>query len=184
MAQRASWGGQAEFLLPFYLHTCVIFSGALYTLGSVLSQDALMENDFFSPLSFLGSLCFDFYKKTSLWASLKYHSTLLLEFKSVYRPRGPVCVSALTSRPPHRATSGRRRCGIETSLVFELLSSYISFFLSGFQIFNLLNSLQTLILMPREEEIGLGTGRSPVSPMRTLRQQGCLLYGKLSLLEF
>lgn len=28
-----------------------------------------------SFFSFLGYICFDFYKKTSLWASLKYHST-------------------------------------------------------------------------------------------------------------
>lgn len=57
---------------PFCLLTCAIFSGAPCTLASVLSQDTFDGRLFFF---FLGYICFDFYKKTSLWASLKYHST-------------------------------------------------------------------------------------------------------------
>lgn len=65
-------GEDKQSLCPFYLSTCAIFSGAPCTLASVLSQDAFDGRLF---LSFLGYICFDFYKKTSLWASLKYHST-------------------------------------------------------------------------------------------------------------
>lgn len=62
----------AQVELALHLPTCAVFSGALCTLVSVLSQDAFDGRLFFS---FLGYICFDFHKKTSWWASLKYHST-------------------------------------------------------------------------------------------------------------
>lgn len=51
---------------------CAIFSGT-HSLCLFSAKSLLLEDFFFFP--FLGYICFDFYKKTSLWASLKYHST-------------------------------------------------------------------------------------------------------------
>lgn len=68
------------------------------------------------------------------------------------------------------ATPGREGAGMEASPVFKLLSSCTSLFLLGFQTFQLLNSLQTLIFIPAKAVMLVRTGDSPVLPMRKLRQ--------------
>lgn len=128
----------------------------------------LMEDFFFL---FLVTFALIFIRKPVCGLPLSITQLLLLEFKNVYRPHGPVCVSPLMNWAPNQATSGRKGSGIEAGSVFKLLSSYISVFLPGFQIFNLLNSLQTFIFIPTEEVVSVRTGSSPVLPMGKLRQQ-------------
>lgn len=83
---------------PFCLLTCAIFSGAPCTLASVPSQDAFDGRLFFF---FLVTFALIFIRKPVCGLPLSITQLLLLEFKNVYRPRRPVCVSPLMNWAPN-----------------------------------------------------------------------------------
>lgn len=75
-----------------------VFSGSPCTLVSVLSQDAFDGRLFFL---FLATFALIFIRKPVCGLPLSVTQLLLLEFKNVYRPCSPVCVSPLMNWAPN-----------------------------------------------------------------------------------
>lgn len=115
-------GGHARFLLFFCL-LCVMFSGAWGTSSSCSQPRCFQWKIFFF---FLVTFALIFIRKPV--CGLPWSITPLFTpwVKNVYRPRRSVCVSSLMNWAPTSATLGS---GMETSPLFRLLSSPISFFL-------------------------------------------------------
>lgn len=113
-------GGHARYLLLFCLLR-VMFAGVRGTSSSCAQPRCFQWKIFF----FLVTFALIFIRKPV--CGLPWSITQLFTpwVKNVYRPRRSVCVSSLMNWAPTSATLGS---GMETSPLFRLLSSPISFF--------------------------------------------------------